>query len=80
MNGIISVNGEGIYMNTQNTLKELRQRTGLSQAGFAKKFSIPLSTYEHWEMNVRKPPIYVVKMIALILDYETRFGEVHNGT
>lgn len=67
-------------MNTQNMLKELRQRTSLSQAKFAKKFSIPLSTYEHWEMNVRKPPIYVVKMIALILDYETKFGEDHNGT
>lgn len=67
-------------MDTQNTLKELRQRTGLSQAGFAKKFFIPLSTYEHWEMNVRKPPIYVVKMIALILDYETKFREDHNGT
>ncbi len=67
-------------MDTQNTLKELRRRTGLSQAGFAKKFFIPLSTYEHWEMNVRKPPIYVVKMIALILDYETKFGEVHNDT
>ncbi len=67
-------------MDTQNTLKELRQRTGLSQAGFAKKFFIPLSTYEHWEMNVRKPPIYVVKMIALILDYETIFREDHNGT
>ena len=67
-------------MDTQNTLKELRQRTGLSQARFAKKFFIPLSTYEHWEMNVRKPPIYVVKMIALILDYETKFREDHNGT
>ena len=67
-------------MDTQNTLKELRQRTGLSQARFAKKFFIPLSTYEHWEMNVRKPPIYVVKMMALILDYETKFREDHNGT
>ena len=67
-------------MDTQNTLKELRQRTGLSQARFAKKFFIPLSTYEHWEMNVRKPPIYVVKMIALILDYEDMLKENHNGT
>lgn len=67
-------------MDTQNALKELRQRTGLSQAGFAKKFSIPLSTYEHWEMNVRKPPIYVVKMIALILDYEDMFKVSHNDT
>ncbi len=67
-------------MDTQNMLKELRHRTGLSQAKFAKKFFIPLSTYEHWEMDVRKPPIYVVKMIALILDYEDRLRENCNET
>lgn len=62
-------------MNIPNEIKELRQRTGLSQAKFAKKFFIPLSTYEHWEMNIRKPPIYVIKMIELILDYEDMFKE-----
>lgn len=62
-------------MNIPNEIKELRQRTGLSQAKFAKKFFIPLSTYEHWEMNIRKPPIYVIKMIKLILDYEDMLKE-----
>lgn len=62
-------------MNISNQIKELRQRTGLSQAKFAKKFFIPLSTYEHWEMNVRKPPIYVIKLIELILNYEDKLKE-----
>jgi putative transcriptional regulator len=56
-------------------IKELRQRTGLSQAKFAQKFFIPTHTVETWEMGIRKPPVYVVKMIALILDYEDRFKE-----
>ena len=39
------------------------------------KFFIPKSTIEQWEMGIRKPPVYVVKMIALILDYEDKFKE-----
>ena len=59
-------------MNTQEELLELRHKTGLSQAKFAKKFFIPLSTYEHWEIGMRKPPMYVVKLIKMVLDYEDK--------
>lgn len=54
----------------KDTLKQLRQGTNLSQKKFAEHFSIPISTYEQWEMGIRKPPEYVVKMIATILNYE----------
>lgn len=57
-------------MNIQKELLELRSKTGLSQAKFAKKFFIPLSTYEHWEIGMRKPPVYVIKLIKMVLDYE----------
>ena len=60
-------------MNTQEELLELRHKTGLSQAKFAKKFFIPLSTYEHWEIGMRKPPVYVLKLIKMVLDYENMF-------
>ena len=50
-------------------LKKLRESTGLSQVKFADKFDIPLTTYRHWEFDV-KPPVYVVKMIEKILKYE----------
>lgn len=60
-------------MDFQKEIKELRQQTGLSQAKFAHKFFIPTHTVETWEMGIRKPPVYVVKMIALILDYEDKF-------
>lgn len=62
-------------MDFQKEIKDLRQRTGLSQAKFAKKFFIPVHNVETWEMGIRKPPIYVVKMIELILDYEDMFKE-----
>jgi len=57
-------------MNIKQTLKQLRQETNLTQKAFAEYFSIPVSTYEQWEMGIRKPPEYVVKMIATILNYE----------
>lgn len=60
----------------KDRLKELRCRTGLSQAKFARKFFIPVGTYEHWEMGIRKPPAYVVKMMSLILDYEDKYGTI----
>lgn len=59
-------------MAIQETLLKFRNRTGLSQAKFAKKFFIPLSTYEHWEIGMRKPPVYVVKLIEMVLDYEDK--------
>ena len=59
-------------MAIQETLLKLRNRTGLSQAKFAKKFFIPLSTYEHWEIGMRTPPVYVVKLIETVLDYEDK--------
>lgn len=46
-------------------LKNLRQETGLSQAKFAAKFDIPLSTYEHWEMGTRRPPDYVIALLQV---------------
>lgn len=59
-------------MDARETLKQLRATTGLSQVKFAAHFSIPTHTYEQWEMGIRKPPVYVVKMIETILDYESK--------
>ena len=57
-------------MSVRERLKALREETGLSQAKFAKKFEIPVHTYESWEMEIRTPPEYVIRMIELILTYE----------
>lgn len=62
-------------MDFSREVKSLRRRTGLSQAKFAKKFFIPVHNVETWEMGIRKPPVYVVKMIELILDYEDKLKE-----
>lgn len=56
------------------TIRELRDRTGLSQSGFCKKFGIPVATLQHWEQGVSSPPKYVVGLIERILDCELRSG------
>lgn len=51
-------------------IKEIREKTNLSQSQFAKKFNIPVGTISHWEQGVRNPPEYVVAMIERILELE----------
>ena len=48
-------------------IKSIRLSLDLSQAKFANKFGIPLSTLAQWEQGRRKPPEYVLKMIYIII-------------
>ena len=53
-------------------IKELRQRTGLSQSQFADYFEIPVRTIQKWERNGSTPPEYTPKMMERILDLEDK--------
>lgn len=53
-------------------IKQIRNKLGLSQSQFAKKFDIPLGTLAHWEQGVRTPPQYVVSMIQQIIKLENK--------
>ena len=54
---------ESIFMH----IKELRNKTGLSQSKFAALFSIPVNTLQQWEQELRTPPYYVLYMMREIL-------------
>lgn len=45
------------------TIKEMREKTGLSQSKFAKILEIPTINISRWEQGVSKPPSYVEKLI-----------------
>ncbi len=47
-----------------NAVKELRNKTSLSQKGFADAFNIPIRTIQQWEQGVSSPPPYVESMLA----------------
>ena len=56
-----------VYKLAHISIREIRQRTGLSQAAFAQRFCIPLRTVSNWEntgSNARTCPIYVRIMLA----------------
>ncbi len=61
------------------TLKELREKTGLSQKEFAARFEIPLSTYRKWEQGESKPADYVIKMLAAVIPSEAGGARVIEG-
>lgn len=56
-------------MNIKDRLKQIRSITGMTQHTFADMFKIPYSTYEQWEMGIRKPPVYVIEMIETIVQF-----------
>lgn len=46
------------------TIRDIRQRTGLSQAAFATRYCIPTRTLEDWERGVRSCPDYLRLLLA----------------
>lgn len=52
------------------TILELRQKTGLSQGKFAKRFHLNVRTVQTWEQGTRKTPDYVIWLIARVIELE----------
>lgn len=51
-------------------IKDLRERTGLSQSQFATLLEIPVKTIQRWECGRSKPADYVMTLIEKVLVYE----------
>lgn len=62
--GIIIINITEMDTNMSIIIKELRDRTKLSQRGFAEKYGIPVSTLRKWEQGETTPAPYVISMLA----------------
>lgn len=55
---------EDISRRTSMTkIKQMRNRTGLSQRRFAEEFGIPARTLQQWEQAKSSPPTYVENML-----------------
>lgn len=44
--------------------RKLRAISGLTQAEFVREYRIPRRTVEHWDMDERTPPPYVLELLA----------------
>lgn len=51
-------------MGLDEKIKLIRKETGLNRKEFAEYFGIPLRTIEDWEAARRRPPEYVVRLLA----------------
>lgn len=54
----------------ENAIKKLRASTGLSQANFGEIYHISKRTIEDWEQGRRKPPEYLVELLAFRVRYD----------
>ena len=57
-------------MNIADTIKELRESTGMSRKAFSEHTGIPVRTLEDWEAGRRTPPQYIPRLIEYQLKYE----------
>ena len=46
------------------TFKKLRAVSGMTQAEFVREYRIPRRTVEHWDVDERTPPSYVLELLA----------------
>lgn len=60
-------------------VKEIRNRTGLSQQAFAKMYDIPVSTLRKWEQGEASPAPYVVRLLDLAVPGSGVFEERIEG-
>lgn len=44
--------------------RKLRQISGLTQETFVREYRIPRRTIEHWDVDERTPPPYVLELLA----------------
>lgn len=50
-------------MENKKTIKELRQRSGMTQKEFSEYFEIPKRTIENWDGGARKCPEYLIALM-----------------
>ncbi len=53
-------------------IKELRKRTGLSQARFSEKYGMSRRTLQNWEEGIRKPAKYILDLLAFKVDSDCK--------
>ena len=61
------------------TILELRQKTGLSQSQFAKRFHLNVCTVQTWEQGTRKTPDYVIWLITRVIELEEIINVKRDG-
>lgn len=59
----------------QNSIRELRESTGLNRKKFCEKFEIPYRTMTEWELGHRTAPPYVLRLLAYYVEMQNMLKE-----
>ena len=65
-------------MTSQERIKELRKRTGLSQTKFSNEYGIPVRTIQERESGRRNPPEYVLNLLEKNIENELNNSKPEN--
>lgn len=55
-------------------VKDLREKYGLTRRQFCDAFGIPYVTVQSWELGLRSCPVYVFRMMDMLLELSERLG------
>lgn len=59
----------------QNSIKELRESTGLNRKEFCEQFDIPYRTVTEWELGNRNAPPYVLRFLEYYIKMQELIKE-----
>ncbi len=52
------------------TIREMRQKLGMTQGEFSSRYKIPFRTIQNWETEQRTPPEYIVDLLESRVSYD----------
>lgn len=56
------------------TIKELREKSGLTQAEFAREYSLSLYSLRRWEQNVTVCPVHIIELVSLKMENKSKYS------
>lgn len=57
-------------------IKDIRKNLNLSQTAFGEIFGIPMRTLQNWELGIRKPPDYVINLMKMNLELQSKVKDL----
>ena len=61
-----------------NSIKEIREKTGLNRKDFCDKYGIPYQTVTDWELGHRNPPDYLIKYMEHFISFHNTSSNTIN--
>lgn len=68
-----------VEVTKEERIRQLREKSALSQSEFADRVGVPVGTLRNWEQGRRVPPDYVVTLLETIFEKEETDGNTERN-